>query len=398
MKPDSDWIQQKYDEFNRRYFNGRLNSCVLECRPCGSKFLGYFTIQGDNIKYEKSSRRMFWTHFDNSRVYVDYDSFVGICDPLIVLNTNYDAPESSWENTLIHEMCHYYTYMEGYVPKQGHGREFKDIARKLYDKTNGEIVITTYDATGGFVQTNQKILQTAEKRQTNRISNTFATLVITRTKELDLRMFTEATLKTFLRFCKDEIIYCSNSDLIARLFDLGYNRIMRKLTIYWRITNPQIIDILNQYQFYDRNGNKTPSVKYLIGQDEDYINDEENNEDIPLQDEWHLGYKITRTDDGVNLVDKFGKKALNFNVDSIIFDENKQLFIMKFGKFTKIGKPGEWKNLDNESLNRRLTSIIREAIRNEMNINNKDDEDEDDIGDVIPGMNLSLHSPYELQQ
>ena len=68
MKPDSDWIQQKYNEFNRRYFDGVLNSCDLECRPCGSKFLGYFTVQGDNIKYEKSSRRMFINRFDNSRL------------------------------------------------------------------------------------------------------------------------------------------------------------------------------------------------------------------------------------------------------------------------------------------------------------------------------------------
>lgn len=398
MKPDLDWIQQKYDEFNRRYFDGVLNSCDLECRPCGSKFLGYFTIQGENIKYEKSTRRMFWSDYDNSRVYVDYDLFVSICAPLIVLNTNYDAPESSWENTLIHEMCHYYTYMDGYVPKQGHGREFKDIARQLYDKTNGEIVITTYDATGGFVQTNQQILQTAEKRKTNRISNTFATLTITSAKELSLRMFTENTLKTFLRFCKDEVIYCSNPDLIERLFEVGYNRIMRKLTIYWNITNPQTIDILNQYQFFDRNGDKAPSVKSLIGQDDDYVDDEENYNETPLEDEWNLGYKIIRDEEGFNLVDKFGKKALNFNVDSIIFDKVKQLFIMKFGKFTKIGKPGEWKNLENESLNRRLKSIIREAIRSEMNISNKEDEDEDEIGNVIPGMNLSLHSPYEFQK
>lgn len=392
MKPDLDWITQKYDEFNRKYFDGVLNSCDLECRPYGRRCLGYFTIQGENIKYEKSSRRMFWSDFDNSRVYVDYDLFVSLCAPLIVLNTNYDAPESSWENTLIHEMCHYYTYMDGYIPKQGHGREFKDIARQLYDKTNGEIVITTYDATGDFVQTNQKILQTAEKRQTNRVSNTFATLTITSNKEILLRMFTEATLKSFLHFSKDEIIYCSNNDLITRLFDLGYNRIMRKLTIYWLITKPQIIDILNEYQFFDRNGNKAPSVKHLIGQD-----DEENNNEVPLEDEWHLGYKIIRDEEGFNLVNNFGKKALSFNADSIIFDENKQLFIMKFGKFTKIGKPGEWKNLENESLNRHLKSIIREAIRNEMNLKNNDDE-EDEIGDIIPGMNLSLHSPYEIQK
>ena len=394
MKPDLDWITQKYDEFNRKYFDGVLNSCDLECRPCGSRYLGYFTIQGENLRYEKDSRRIFLTRFDNSRMYIDYDSFDTICAPLIVLNTNYEAPESAWKNTLIHEMCHYYTYMDGYIPKQGHWREFKDIARQLYDKTNGEIVITTYDATGDFVQTNQKILQKAEKRQTNRVSNTFATLVITSNKELLLRMFTEPTLKTFLHFCKDEIIYCSNPDLITRLFDLGYNRIMRKLTIYWSITNPQIIDILNEYQFFDRNGNKAPSVKYLIGQDDDHIDDDENNNEVPLEDEWHLGYKIIRDDEGFNLVNNFGKKALNFNADSIIFDENKQLFIMKFGNFTKIGKPGEWKNVENESLNRHLKSIIREAIRNEMNLNNNDDE-EDETGEIIPGMNLSLHSPYE---
>ena len=59
MKPDLDWITQKYNEFNRKYFDGVLNSCDLECRPCGRKYLGYFTIQGENLRYEKDSRRIF---------------------------------------------------------------------------------------------------------------------------------------------------------------------------------------------------------------------------------------------------------------------------------------------------------------------------------------------------
>lgn len=286
----------------------------------------------------------------------------------------------------------------GYIPKQGHGKEFKAIAKKIYEKTNGEIVITTYDRTGEFTQTNQKILQTIEKRKTNRINSTFAVLTITSNNSLSLQMLKENTLKTLLRFSKDFVIYSSNNELIAKLFERGFNRVFRGLGLWWDITNPHTIDLLNQYEFIDKNGNTAPSLKYLLGME----NEKNNNNNFNNDNDWHLDYKIIHDQNGYNLINKQGKKVLNINVDSITFDENKQLFIMKFGKFTKIGKPGDWKNLTSESRDNYIKNIIRETILNELNkknnpnkINNLDDTD--NMGYITPNMNLSLYSPYEVQ-
>lgn len=393
MKPDQDWIEQKYNEFNKRYFDGVLNSCDLICQPCTQKYLGLFTLLS-KVSYDKDTGRMFVIHFGN-KIYVDYESFVGLCDPRIILNTNYDAPESSWENTLIHEMCHYYTYMDGYIPKQGHGKEFKAIAKKIYEKTDGEIVITTTDKSGNFTQTNQKILQTNEKRKTNKINSTFAVLTITSDNSLSLQMLKENTLKTLLRFSKDLVIYSSNNELITKLFERGFSRVFRNLGPYWSITNPHTIDLLNQYEFIDKNGNTAPSLKYLLG-----MEDNDNNNFNTDNDNWHLDYKIIHDNNGYNLINKQGKKVLNINVDSIIFDENKQLFIMKFGKFTKIGKPGNWKNLTSENRDNYIKNIIRETILNELSKNDSTEYteyDDDNVGHITPDMNLSLYSPYEVQ-
>ena len=38
-------------------------------------------------------------------------------------------------------MCHYYTYMSGFVPKQAHGREFRDIASIIAYRSNYTITI-----------------------------------------------------------------------------------------------------------------------------------------------------------------------------------------------------------------------------------------------------------------
>ena len=392
MKPDQNWIEQKYNDFNIKYFNGKLGSCTLKCQPSNRNYLGIFTLDTNDIEFDRDTGRMSINHFGN-RLYVDSESFVALCCPLISLNTNYDAPESSWENTLIHEMCHYYTYMDGYVPKQGHGKEFKAIARRLYEKTNGEIVITTYDKTGNFTQTNQKKLQSVEKRKNNKIDSTFVALTILSDNSLSLQMLKENTLKILLKFSKDFVIYSSNNELITKLFERGFNRVFRTLGRYWSITDPRTIDLLNQYEFIDKNGDTAPSIKYLLG-----MEDDNNNNIFNSNNDWHLNYKIIHDQNGYNLINKQGKKVFNVNVDSIIFDENKQLFIMKFGKYTKIGKPGNWENLTTESRNNYIKNIIRETILNQLDNTEYTESDNDNIGHITPDMNLSLYSPYELQQ
>lgn len=58
------------------------------------------------------------------------------------MNSSYSATEDALLNTLVHEMCHYYTYMYGYCPKQAHGTEFRQIASEVCSRSNGRFVIT----------------------------------------------------------------------------------------------------------------------------------------------------------------------------------------------------------------------------------------------------------------
>lgn len=126
--------------------------------------------------------------------------------------------------------------------------------------------------------------------------------------------------------------------------------------------------------------------------------DDNNNNIFNSNNDWHLNYKIIHDQNGYNLINKQGKKVFNVNVDSIIFDENKQLFIMKFGKYTKIGKPGNWENLTTESRDNYIKNIIRETILNQLDNTEYTEANNDNIGHITPDMNLSLYSPYELQQ
>lgn len=206
-------------------------------------------------------------------------------------------------------------------------------------------------------------------------------------------MLKENTLKILLKFSKDFVIYSSNNELITKLFERGFNRVFRTLGRYWSITDPRTIDLLNQYKFIDKNGDTAPSIKYLLGMEED----DNNNNIFNSNNDWHLNYKIIHDQNGYNLINKQGKKVFNINVDSIIFDENKQLFIMKFGKYTKIGKPGNWENLTTESRDNYIKNIIRETILNQLDNTEYTEANNDNIGHITPDMNLSLYSPYEVQ-
>ena len=92
--------------------------------------LGHFRLTGKGVKYNKKTRRMYWVDpVWLDKVYITTDNFVEYVKPMIGLNGNYKRTEHMWLNTLVHEMCHYYTYMNGRVPVQAHGNEFYSIGQ-----------------------------------------------------------------------------------------------------------------------------------------------------------------------------------------------------------------------------------------------------------------------------
>ena len=144
MKPTVEWMSEQYNTFNRELFGGRLGDCSFALFTSGigsqGNRLGQFAMRTTGLKAEYRGGRMF-KYVYGSRVYVDKDNFVAMCNPTIELNGNYSATQEGWIGTLIHEMCHYADYMYGYCPKQGHGPSFREIASVVSARSNGRFSI-----------------------------------------------------------------------------------------------------------------------------------------------------------------------------------------------------------------------------------------------------------------
>ena len=141
--PTVDWIAEKYFELNEWLFNGKLGNCLFEVYTSGKgmeRSLGHFRFTGTGVKYNKRTRRMYWVdpvYHNSLEVHINAANFVKYTKPMIGLNGNYKRTEHMWLNTLVHEMCHYYTYMNGQVPVQAHGTEFRQIGQIVGIRSNG---------------------------------------------------------------------------------------------------------------------------------------------------------------------------------------------------------------------------------------------------------------------
>ena len=149
IKPTIEWMSEKYDEMNTKLFNGKLDACDFEIFTSGKgsqgRTLGHFCLCSPGLKIKRNGGRMYkpgtWEN-NYEDIFINADNFYNICHPKIGLNGNYSATEDGWLNTLIHEMCHYYTYMDGWAPKQAHGWEFRNIAYTVSSRSGGLITIT----------------------------------------------------------------------------------------------------------------------------------------------------------------------------------------------------------------------------------------------------------------
>lgn len=156
------WMDYWFDRLNQELFGGVLQKCDLSVFSSGRgnyNALGWFFINSKDIRVERSSRRMYDASHSfglSGRLYVDSENFVQMCQPSIQVNGNYTGNELAFLNTLIHEMCHYYTFYNGYAPKQPHGVEFRRVAAMIARKTNNFISIqrfSTADKTSQMVFT-----------------------------------------------------------------------------------------------------------------------------------------------------------------------------------------------------------------------------------------------------
>lgn len=139
-----EWMKEKFDQMNELLFDGKLKPCKLSLFTSGKGSrggtLGWFKHK--SIYYSKSSTNWEGKHpcyvkdWWGDKIWLDEDNFNQYAAPEIQLNGNYNWTEKAALSTLVHEMCHYYDYKDGWAPVQAHGPSFRSIAAWVSRKSN----------------------------------------------------------------------------------------------------------------------------------------------------------------------------------------------------------------------------------------------------------------------
>jgi hypothetical protein len=120
MKPTIDYIQRRFDEYNTRFFGGQLPS--LPVRLSHAKgFLGKITFT--------RRRKGLFAGYRNE-------------DFVLRINVRIDLPEQVVEDTILHEMIHYYIAVNQWNDTSTHGRLFRQEMARINKEGNRHITVT----------------------------------------------------------------------------------------------------------------------------------------------------------------------------------------------------------------------------------------------------------------
>lgn len=243
FKPTVGWMASKYDEMNDQLFGGKLGECKFAVFTSGrgaeGGVLGWFKITGRNIRIRRYNRRMFKTN-GWDEINIDRNNFVQLCQPQIELNGNYSGTEHAFLATLAHEMCHYYTYMNGYAPKQGHGREFKEIGYIVSSRSNGLFTIQRLASAEQMseMELNDEMKAKRERRLANRKASVTALIVFTQDGKVKLTITSSQDLINTISNEEERrgenVVTSNDADVIEFLFSKGYRKNMRTWR-YWNL-------------------------------------------------------------------------------------------------------------------------------------------------------------------
>lgn len=310
FKPTVEWMREKYDEMNVKLFNGMLGECSFSIftsgRGSNGNVLGYFQMKSPyHLKCDRYTRKMFIEYrYSGERVYIDEKTFVLYCYPSISINGNYSGKEEVFLNTLVHEMCHYYTYMNGRAPKQSHGTEFKKIALLVSSNSNGLISIQRLATAEEMsnLELDDEIKQKNEKRLTNKknslkavfrfFNNGKVELTTTSSQNLIDRIISTSTNKLDV----EKIIVSNDIKLINILFESGYNVNMRKWA-YWNVSGKDfltMIDSINKIEYKCAGMNESEVIykeliKEVVDEYVKNIIDNNNGDSIEINPNLNLG-------------------------------------------------------------------------------------------------------------
>lgn len=120
MIPTIPYIRQHFDEYNARFFGGSLPPISIKLSHART-FLGKVTF----------TRRRSWL-FGPTR----NENFV------LRINTRIDLPEELVQDTILHEMIHYYIAVNQLRDTSTHGRLFRQMMKRINAEGNRHITIS----------------------------------------------------------------------------------------------------------------------------------------------------------------------------------------------------------------------------------------------------------------
>ena len=383
FKPTVNWMAEKYDEMNAKLFGGQLDQCDFNIFTSGrgsqGRTLGFFRMNGRGLKIEIATRKMFrhndW--FPNDKEYVNKSNFYSVCRPSIELNGNYSGTEHAFLGTLVHEMCHYYTYMNGYAPKQGHGTEFRNIAYRVSYKSNGEFSIQRLASAEEMqnFELSDEMKAKREKRLSNKKASLMAIFVYNINGTVKLSTTSSQALATriidsYKKLDVPKVVVSNDLRLIELLYSHGYRRNFRTWR-YWNVGNTDWIKTIDNYDIKVYNNPNMNFIKNTYG----------DKSNIGVEAPQRLSKRI------------FSIKTNNGTFKTEVTSES-DLFNKLRERFPKMSDETIKKIMSNqanyqmtENKRKSLSDIIKEAI--EEAIGN------DGTVDIDSNMNLGLHSPLE---
>ena len=119
MKADRQYIERKFEEFNRQMFAGKLPPIPIELSDAKT-FLGQCVFKIRRTLFGKTEK---------------YDFRLRI-------NTRIDLPEQDIEDTIIHEMIHYYIGYHRLEDTSPHGRLFRQMMSDINRRFGRSITIS----------------------------------------------------------------------------------------------------------------------------------------------------------------------------------------------------------------------------------------------------------------
>jgi hypothetical protein len=382
IKATTSWMSEKYDEMNAKLFNNELGPCDFKIFTSGrgsyGGTLGWFSLNGKNLRYKNSTRQMYVESGWGDIVEIDEDNFYDICRPSIELNGNYTATENALLGTLVHEMCHYYTYMRGFCPKQGHGREFKQIGSIVSMRSNGLFTIQRLASAEEMSEydLDDKYKEIKKQRIENKKIDAKAIFVYKNNRDVELTLAKQvAVIDDIIKYnlnrtnIVNKIIVSDDNDLINKLFDCGYKKIMRTYR-YWTINvnklgGPDFIEMYNYKTIYPKNN-------------------QNNNFTEKPKERRIFQMKCTS-----------GIVQLDASDETTLFNKLKERFPKMSDEVIRkvMNNEHNYKTItENKQLMQRIVEKVMNKITNDDTYNEDDNED---FGIINSNMNLGEMSPFE---